>query len=74
VQLPGEAAYEWTCQKLAEGSRPLAVVLAADWTDVEAARHYAEANGLDIVSREGDVPSRRATVLVRKPKTRASLS
>jgi hypothetical protein len=68
VQLPGEAAYEGSCQEWAGAQRPHAVVLAADWTDVEAARAYAEANGLDIVTIQGRAECEpQGTILVRTP-------
>ena len=69
VQLPGEAAYEGSCQRWANTARPHAVVLAADWTDVEAARAYAEANGLDIVSVEStSAGDPKGTLLLRTPR------
>lgn len=49
------------------GSKPQAVVLAADWTDVEAARHFAEENGFDIVSSHSAIPSTAKVLFVRKP-------
>lgn len=67
VQLPGEAAYECSCSQLPNGTRPHAVVLAADWTDVEAARHYAEANGLDVISTKNAKARDPRVIFVRKP-------
>lgn len=67
VQLPGEAAYESSCARFMSGSKPQAVVLAADWTDVEAARHFAEENGFDIVSSHSAIPSTAKVLFVRKP-------
>lgn len=68
VQLPGEAAFEGSCRQWVRQGEPHAVVLAADWTDVEAVRAYAEANGLDIVTVSRDQKATRPnTVVVRRP-------
>ena len=68
VQLPGEAAYESACAQFAAGARPHAVILAADWADVEAARHYAEENGFEIVSDHAPRRTKSPSLFVRKPK------
>lgn len=68
VQLPGEAAYEGSCQEWATRRRPDAVILAADWTDVEAARAFAEANGFDIVTIQSHaLDEARGTIFLRTP-------